>query len=150
MLECEENVGDVAKRKGPLWIRKEKAWIMRAKHTFSIVSRDTKTGEIGVAVQSHWFSVGADVSWAEAGVGAVATQAFADPSYGPRGLALMQQGKSAPEALKQLINADPKEEVRQVAMVDAQGRVAVHTGRRCMMYAGHKIGLQRAGKHDAE
>ncbi|HML03574.1 MAG TPA: DUF1028 domain-containing protein [Candidatus Bathyarchaeia archaeon] len=117
-----------------------KARIMRAKHTFSIVSRDSKTGEIGVAVQSHWFSVGGDVSWAWAGFGAVATQAFADPSYGSRGLALMHQGKSAPDALKQLINTDPQQEVRQVAIVDAKGRVAVHTGRRCVMHAGHKIG----------
>jgi uncharacterized Ntn-hydrolase superfamily protein len=122
-------------------IRKEKATSFRpAKHTFSIVSGDPKTGEIGVAVQSHWLSVGADVSWAEAGVGAVATQAYADPSYGPRGLELMHHGKSAREALKQLINADPRKEVRQVAMVDVKGRVAVHTGKRCMKYAGHKIG----------
>lgn len=140
MLDREENAGNIAKKNYHSCIRREKATFRRAKHTFSIVSRDPKTGEIGVAVQSHWFSVGADVSWAEAGVGAVATQAFSDPSYGPRGLALMHQGRSAPEALKQLVYADPREEVRQVAMVDAKGRVAVHTGRRCMEYAGHRIG----------
>jgi len=112
----------------------------RLMHTFSIVARDASTGQMGVGVQSHWFSVGADVSWAEAGVGAVATQAFADPSYGPKGLGLMRSGKSAPEALNQLIAADPQEAVRQVAMVDAQGRVAVHTGKRCTEFAGHKTG----------
>jgi uncharacterized Ntn-hydrolase superfamily protein len=136
----EENAGRVTRKNGSSCIRKERATIGRAKHTFSIVSRDPKTGEVGVAVQSHWFSVGADVSWAEAGVGAVATQADIDPSYGPKGLELMRHGKSAPEALKQLIDADPREEVRQVAMVDAKGRVAVHTGKRCMKYAGHEIG----------
>jgi len=109
-------------------------------HTFSIVARDPKTGEIGVAVQSHWFSVGTVVPWAEAGVGAVATQSFADPSYGPRGLALMRSDKSAPEALKELIAADAGEAMRQVAMLDAKGRVAVHTGKRCIECAGHKIG----------
>jgi uncharacterized Ntn-hydrolase superfamily protein len=109
-------------------------------HTFSIVARDSKTGQMGVAVQSHWFSVGADVSWAEAGVGAVATQAFADPSYGPKGLGLLRLGKPATEALKELISADPQEAVRQVAMVDAEGHVAVHTGRRCTQYAGHRTG----------
>jgi uncharacterized Ntn-hydrolase superfamily protein len=95
---------------------------------------------MGVAVQSHWFSVGADVSWAEAGVGAVATQSFVNPSYGPKGLGLMRLGKSAPEALKELIAADSGEAVRQVAMVDAKGGVAVHTGKRCVEFAGHRMG----------
>lgn len=112
----------------------------RLLHTFSIVARDLETGEMGVAVQSHWFSVGADVLWAEAGVGVVATQAFVDPSYGPKGLALMHQGKCAGEALKELVVADSGEAVRQVAMVDARGGVAVHTGRRCVECAGHKAG----------
>jgi uncharacterized Ntn-hydrolase superfamily protein len=112
----------------------------RPLHTFSIVARDPKTGEMGVAVQSHWFSVGADVSWAEAGVGAVATQSFVNPSYGPKGLGLMRLGKSAPEALKELIAADSGEAVRQVAMVDAKGGVAVHTGKRCVEFAGHRTG----------
>jgi len=109
-------------------------------HTFSIVARDKKTGEMGVAVQSHWFSVGADVPWAEAGVGAVATQSFVDPSYGPKGLELMRLGKSASETLKQLIAADSGEAVRQVAMVDSKGEVAVHTGKRCVDFAGHRTG----------
>jgi uncharacterized Ntn-hydrolase superfamily protein len=109
-------------------------------HTFSIVARDKKTGEMGVAVQSHWFSVGADVPWAEAGVGVVATQSFVDPSYGPKGLELMRLGKSASETLKQLIAADSGEAVRQVAMVDSKGEAAVHTGKRCVDYAGHRTG----------
>jgi uncharacterized Ntn-hydrolase superfamily protein len=109
-------------------------------HTFSIVARDIETGTIGVAVQSHWFSVGSDVCWAEAGVGAVATQAFAEVSYGPKGLDLMHIGKSASEALKELVSADSRADMRQVAMVDAKGHVAVHTGKRCTEYAGHKTG----------
>src|SRR5512141_448971 len=87
----------------------------RPVNTFSIVARDPATGQIGVAVQSHWFSVGQIVPWAEAGVGAVATQSFVDPSYGPLGLDLMRAGKSAPEALKALLAADPSSAVRQVA-----------------------------------
>ncbi len=112
----------------------------RPVNTFSIVARDPKTGEMGVAVQSHWFSVGPTVPWAEAGVGAVATQSFVDPSYGPNGLDLMRSGKTAHEALKELVAADPGEAVRQVAMVDVKGHVAVHTGNRCIECAGHKIG----------
>jgi uncharacterized Ntn-hydrolase superfamily protein len=108
--------------------------------TYSIVARDPNTGEIGVAVQSHWFSVGSMVTWAEAGVGAVATQSFVEPSYGPKGLDLMRAGKSAPEALKALLAGDPHPEVRQVAMVDAQGRVATHTGAKCIPSAGHEQG----------
>jgi uncharacterized Ntn-hydrolase superfamily protein len=109
-------------------------------HTYSIVARDPKTGQLGVAVQSHWFSVGAIVPWAEAGVGAVATQSFVEPSYGPLGLTLMRAGKSAPEALKSLLSGDALADVRQVAMVDAQGRVASHTGAYCIDAAGHRAG----------
>lgn len=111
-------------------------------HTFSIVARDSVTGELGVAVQSHWFSVGPIVPWAEAGVGVVATQSLVEVSYGPRGLELMRRGLSAPEALKQLLAEDPEREVRQVAMVDADGRVAVHTGNLCIADAGHEQGEQ--------
>jgi uncharacterized Ntn-hydrolase superfamily protein len=111
-------------------------------HTYSIVARDPKTGQMGVAVQSHWFSVGSIVSWAEAGVGAIATQSFVEASYGPLGLDLMRAGKSAPDALKALLAADPQEAVRQVAMVDSQGRVATHTGASCIVAAGHKAGDQ--------
>src|SRR5205085_44564 len=92
---------------------------LRPVHTFSIVARDPKTGELGVAVQSHWFSVGSVVPWAEAGVGAIATQSFVDSSYGPLGLSLMRAGRSAPDALKGLLAADEGRDVRQVAMIDA-------------------------------
>ena len=111
-------------------------------HTYSIVARDPHTGQMGVAVQSHWFSVGTVVSWAEAGVGAVATQSIVDPSYGPLGLRLMKSGKSAEEALKALLSVDPQADYRQVAMVDAQGRVAVHTGKLCIAKAGNVTGEQ--------
>jgi len=112
----------------------------RLAHTFSIVARDPESGEMGVAVQSHWFSVGSVVTWAEAGVGAVATQALVEVSYGPLGLALMRAGKSAPAALAALLAADEGREMRQVAMVDTSGRVAVHTGPHCIADAGHESG----------
>ncbi len=110
--------------------------------TYSIVARDSVTGEIGVAVQSHWFSVGSVVPWAEAGVGAVATQSFVDPAYGPLGLELMRAGRSAPAALKALVSTDEDKAVRQVAMIDAEGRVAAHTGSRAIFAAGHHVGKQ--------
>lgn len=112
----------------------------RPVHTFSIVARDPATGELGVAVQSHWFSVGSIVAWAEAGVGAVATQSFVDPSYGPLGLSLMRTGRSAPDALKSLLAGDDGREVRQVAMIDAQGRVDAWTGKNDIQAAGHHVG----------
>jgi uncharacterized Ntn-hydrolase superfamily protein len=95
---------------------------------------------MGVAVQSHWFSVGSMVSWAEAGVGAVATQSFVEPAYGPRLLALLAAGVPAPAALAALVEADPQAEVRQVAVVDTAGRAAAHTGGRCIDAAGHLVG----------
>ena len=113
---------------------------LRPVHTFSIVARDPNTGELGVAVQSHWFSVGSIVAWAEAGVGAVATQSFVDPSYGKNGLDLMRGGKSAPDALKELLAKDDGREVRQVAMIDAQGRVDAWTGKNDIQAAGHIVG----------
>lgn len=109
-------------------------------HTFSIVARDPVTGDLGVAVQSHWFKVGSDVPWAEAGVGAVATQSFVKVDYGPLGLKLMKEGKPAQEALDQLLAADPQKDVRQVAMVDAQGRAAAWTGPKCIQAAGDHTG----------
>jgi uncharacterized Ntn-hydrolase superfamily protein len=108
--------------------------------TYSIVARDAETDELGVAVQSHWFSVGPLVPWAEAGVGAVATQSLVEVSYGPLGLELMRAGRSAPEALAGLLAADPHPDVRQVAMIDAQGRVAAHTGEHAILAAGHQTG----------
>ncbi len=114
----------------------------RPVHTFSIVARDSVTGEMGVAVQSHWFSVGSLVTWAEAGVGAVATQSFVDPAYGPLGLDLMRAGKTAKQALASVLAGDPGKDVRQVAMIDAKGNVAAHTGGRCIQGAGHIVGNQ--------
>ena len=109
-------------------------------HTYSIVARDPATGEMGVAVQSHWFSVGSIVSWAEAGVGAIATQSFVDPGYGPRGLALIREGVSAPDALDRLVKADAQRAGRQVAMIDSQGRVSAYTGPSAIASAGQHIG----------
>ena len=107
--------------------------------TYSIVARDDSSGELGVAVQSHYFGVGSLVSWAEAGVGAVATQSVADPAYGTRGLDMMRSGASAPEALHRLLAEDRQERVRQVAFIDRHGRVATHTGSRCIREAGHRV-----------
>jgi uncharacterized Ntn-hydrolase superfamily protein len=115
---------------------------LRPVATYSIVARDPATGELGVAVQSHWFSVGSNVSWAEAGVGAVATQSFIDPAYGPLGLQLMRAGRSAPDSLKALLAGDAQRDVRQVGMVDAQGRVATHTGSLCIPAAGGQQGKE--------
>ncbi len=109
-------------------------------HTFSIVARDPSTGQMGVAVQSHWFSVGTVVCWAKAGIGAVATQSIAETSYGPLGLELMSAGKNASQTLKALLAVDRGKETRQVAMVDAEGRVAAHTGKRCISAASHIVG----------
>lgn len=108
--------------------------------TYSIVARDPRTGDLGVAVQSHWFAAGDVVMWAEPGVGAVATQALAEAAHGPLGLELMRQGKSAPQALEARMAADEGCDHRQVAMVDADGRVAAHTGARCLREAGHRTG----------
>lgn len=108
--------------------------------TYSIVARDPATGELGVAVQSHWFAVGPVVPWAAPGVGAVATQSIAEPAHGPHGLALLREGRTAPEALAELLEADPGAAMRQVAIVDAGGRVGAHTGRSCISEAGHVTG----------
>lgn len=111
-------------------------------HTFSIVARDSATGELGVAVQSHYFSVGPVVPWAEAGVGAVATQSLVLVDYGPRGLDLMRSGMTAQQALDSLLKADAHNEGRQVGMVDAKGTVAAYTGKNCIPDAGHRTGGQ--------
>lgn len=122
------------------WIEERRPARFPLSHTFSIVARDPETGRLGVAVQSHWFSVGSIVAWAEAGVGAVATQALVEVGYGPLGLALMRAGKSASQALAALLTADEGRDLRQVAMVDAYGQVATHTGSRCIAEAGHEVG----------
>jgi len=108
--------------------------------TYSIVARDPDTEELGVAVQSHYFCTGSAVTWAEAGVGAVATQSIVDVGYGPRGLDAMRSGASADIALKELVSADAMAAVRQVGMVDASGTVATHTGAGCVAHAGHRAG----------
>lgn len=120
---------------GPLPARGE-----RLVHTYSIVARDPATGEMGVAVQSHAFSAGSLAIWGEAGVGVVATQSFVDPAYGPNGLTLLRTGRSASEALTGLLAADPGRDTRQVAILDAEGRVAAHTGKGCIAAAGHLAG----------
>lgn len=109
-------------------------------HTFSIVAKDSATGEMAVGVQSHWFSVGTAVSWGEAGVGVVATQSFVDKSYGPKALALIKQGFTAQQALDSLKKTDPGVDVRQVAVIDAKGNVAAHTGTKCIKFASHITG----------
>ena len=118
----------------------QKTSSMRPISTYSIVALDETTGELGVAVQSHWFSVGFLVPWAKAGVGAVATQSFVKVDYGPDGLQLMESGMKAADALKTLTSKDEGEAVRQVGMIDIKGNVAAHTGSRCIKYAGHIVG----------
>ncbi len=121
-------------------LAQERSRPLRPVHTYSIVARDATTGELGVAVQSHWFSVGSMVSWAEPGVGAVATQSFVETSYGPLGLELMRSGKTAGQTLRSLLAGDPHPDVRQVAMVDALGNVAVHTGENAIIEACDRTG----------
>ena len=108
--------------------------------TYSIVARCPETGQLGVAVQSHFFGTGAVVPWLEAGVGAVATQAMAEVAHGPDGLARLRAGRSPEEALTDILGPDDGAETRQVAIVDAQGRAAVHTGAACIAAAGHVVG----------
>lgn len=110
-------------------------------HTYSIVARDASTGEMAVGVQSHWFSVGTTVSWGEAGVGVVATQSFTNKSFGLRGLALLKAGRTPQEALEILLADDPGKGVRQVAILDASGQIAAHTGEQCIQFAGDKQGV---------
>ena len=109
-------------------------------HTYSIVAYDSITGNMGVAVQSHWFSVGPLVAWGEAGVGVVATQSFVNPDFGPKGLELLKNGLSPKEALDSLLSQDEGREVRQVAILNHKGAAAVHTGGKCIQSAGHILG----------
>lgn len=126
-IVCQIN-GQVYKNENPL------------AHTYSIVAQDVVTGEMGVAVQSHWFSVGSIVAWGEAGVGVVATQSFVNPSFGPRGLELMKTGMSAEETLDLLIASDEGREFRQLAILDIYGNVKAFTGNKCIEGAGHIVG----------
>ena len=109
-------------------------------HTYSIVAYDSITGDMGVAVQSHWFSVGPLVAWGEAGVGVVATQSFVNPDFGPKGLELLKNGLSPQEALDSLLSEDEGQAVRQVAILNNKGIAAVHTGEKCIQSAGHILG----------
>ncbi len=113
---------------------------LRPTNTFSIVARDPVTGDLGVAVQSHWFSVGSIVTWAEPGVGAIATQSFVEPAYGPKGLALMKTGITATEAMNQLVALDPIRDQRQLGFVDATGNSATWTGKKCIQHADGMTG----------
>jgi uncharacterized Ntn-hydrolase superfamily protein len=108
--------------------------------TYSIVALDRETGDLGVAVQTYWFGVGTMVPWVEPGVGAIATQSFVEPSYGPKGLDLMRSGRDAPAALNELLAADEGREARQVAFVDARGNVAAHSGSGCVVAFGNVAG----------
>ena len=108
--------------------------------TYSLVARDPETNELGVAVQSHWFSVGSVVTHARPGAGAVATQSVPDPSHGPRILDLLQEGAAPEEALDSVLDGDEAIDYRQTAVVDVKGRVAVHTGAGCIRDAGHTTG----------
>lgn len=109
-------------------------------HTYSIVAFDEKTGDMGVAVQSHWFSVGTIVSWGEAGVGVVATQSFVNPAFGPVGLELLKKGKTPQEAVDELLKNDEGREFRQLAILDSKGRTASFTGKLCIQPAGNIVG----------
>lgn len=113
-------------------------------HTYSIVAYDSLTGEIGVAVQSHWFSVGTVVTWAESGVGAIATQSFSNPAFGPQGLALLKTGLNAEQTLTALLASDAGSAYRQVGVIDATGLAAAHTGEKNIKAAGHIVGKNYA------
>ena len=109
-------------------------------HTFSIVAIDKEAGEMGVAVQSHWFSVGSIVAWAEPGVGAIATQSLVNVSFGPRGLELLKSGKMPQEVLQELLNSDDGKAFRQVSIINTNGDVSTHTGEKCIADASHITG----------
>ncbi|NLP58435.1 DUF1028 domain-containing protein [Lutibacter sp. B1] len=109
-------------------------------HTYSIVARDTVNGEMGVAVQSHWFSVGSLVAWGKAGVGVVATQSFVNPSFGLKGLSLLENGLTPKMAVEALLKLDEGRDVRQLAILDSKGNVEAYTGKKCIKEAGHFVG----------
>jgi len=113
---------------------------MKIAHTYSIIALSDDLSEIGVAVQSHWFAVGAVCPWVVPGVGAIATQSMVEISYGPKGMALLRSGVNTAQALASLISEDEGRDLRQVAMISANGSVATHTGTRCIAEAGHQIG----------
>jgi uncharacterized Ntn-hydrolase superfamily protein len=108
--------------------------------TFSIIGHDPVTGELGIAVQSKFLAVGAVVPWAKAGVGAIATQSYANTSYGPRGLALLELGLHPQEVIEVLTRDDPDRDYRQFAVMDRHGNTAAYTGPKCYDWAGHVTG----------
>ena len=112
--------------------------------TYSIVALDERTGELGVAVQSHWFSVGPLCAWARAGVGAVATQSVVEPAYGPNALDRLSEHVNAQQVLGELLAANPLAAVRQVAVIDARGTIGTHTGKDCIAHAGHVVGQRHS------
>lgn len=109
-------------------------------HTYSIVARDERSGDIGAGVQSHWFSVGTMVPWALAGVGAVVTQSFTNPAFGPEGLKLLSEGKTPQKAVEEMVSRDEGRDFRQLAVIDARGRSFAYTGKKCVAEAGHVCG----------
>jgi uncharacterized Ntn-hydrolase superfamily protein len=122
------------------------AWATRPVSTFSIVGCDTATGELGVAVASKYFAVGAIVPWAKSDVGAIATQSYVNPDYGIIGLELLQHGMSPQQVIDSLTRADSMFERRQVGMVDSRGRAATFTGAGCMPWAGGRVGQHCAAQ----
>jgi uncharacterized Ntn-hydrolase superfamily protein len=112
----------------------------RFANTYSIIARDERTGDIGIGVQSHWFSVGTNVPWALAGVGAVVTQSFTNPAFGPEGLRLLSDGCSPKGAVETMVSNDEGRDFRQLAIMDTRGDAHAYTGRRCVAEAGHVCG----------
>jgi uncharacterized Ntn-hydrolase superfamily protein len=108
--------------------------------TFSIVARDSNTGELGVAVQSKFIAVGSAVPYARAGVGAIASQAWGNVRYGPVGLELLKDGKSPQEVTRLMTNADPRRAQRQVGVIGLEGNASIYTGKKCMDWAGGQTG----------
>lgn len=114
---------------------------MKINHTYSIIALSDDHSEIGVAVQSHWFAVGAICPWITPGVGAITTQSMVEVSYGPKGLELLRKGNNAKQTLQLLLAPDTERELRQVAIIDVKGMIATHTGKRCIAEAGHRTGI---------
>jgi uncharacterized Ntn-hydrolase superfamily protein len=137
----EQHLADVgAGSAGDTFRQERKLLSGRVTMTYSIIGRDPDTGELGIAVQSRYFAVGCAVPWIEAGVGVIASQAFTNPVYGQEGLRLLRSGLQPQEVLGRLLREDEGQAVRQVAIVDAHGRTALHTGTQCVAAAGHSTG----------
>src|SRR2546430_2982404 len=120
--------------------------IIKRAHTYSIVAYDSATGDLGVAVQSKFPNVGGIVPWAQAGIGAVATQSLGNTDYGEKGLELLARGATAPEAMRIVMRGDPPPSPRQGGMVDARGNAASWTGDSCFDWAGGRAGGPMVGR----